>query len=266
MLGRDHRDHTIDHNGVASEKLELNSDAWNSKYDSLWTVDNLFNVVRDDWFEQSLFTSESGAGFWGSKSRFPPWGLWFRWQSYSDDPKRVEGAFAKTRSEIDRLVKIFSDYDEESEARQLTTEEKINTWQPVSSEMWEVLSASDEWNRLSNGAFDASIGQLSILWRKARKANRIPSQAEIASSLKRCGWQHVELDSKSKSIRITLKDLRLDFGAIAKGYIIEQAYRILASSGLPRSLVRAGGDLRCGDPPPGREGWKIEIANVDNSW
>lgn len=199
------------------------------------------------------------------ETTFPSMGTLVSLQAFSKDPKAVEEAFAKTRVEIDRLVKIFSDYDEESEARQLTREDKLDQWQQVSPEMWEVLVASDEWNRQSDGAFDASVGQLSILWRKARRTKRVPTQAEIADALKLCGWKHVELDHATKSFRFKIANLRLDFGAIAKGYVIERAYQHLADDGLPSSLVRAGGDIRCGAPPPGRDGWKIEIANVDAS-
>lgn len=217
------------------------------------------------WGPTTLFSQGTAEQVSGYEITFPSMGTLVSLQSFSADSKVVEDAFEKTRSEIDRLVKIFSDYDEDSEARKLTLDEKINAWQMVSTEMWEVLNASDDWNRLSDGAFDPSIGQLSILWRKARKAKRIPDPKEIEEALKYCGWKHVELDPKSKSVRIKLKKLRLDFGAIAKGYIIEKAYHHLVADGLPSSLVRAGGDVRCGDPPPGRKGWKIEIANIDDS-
>lgn len=201
----------------------------------------------------------------GYEVTFPSMGTLVSFKTFSADEKLVEESFKKAREEVDRLEKIFTDYDEESETRQLTREEKVNTWQQVSPEMWEVLRASDEWNRLSDGAFDASVGQLSILWRKARRVKRIPDRGDIEQALKSCGWKHVELDADSKAIRIKLANLRLDFGAIAKGYIIERAYQRLLASGLPSSMVRAGGDLRLGDAPPGREGWRIEIANIDEA-
>ncbi len=75
----------------------------------------------------------------GFETTFTSMGTLVSLQSFSNDPKLVEDAFAKTRSEIDRLVKIFSDYDEESEARKLTVEEKIN-----SAECKNILEFSDE--------------------------------------------------------------------------------------------------------------------------
>lgn len=227
-------------------------------------LESLLTTCAVAFFATSIYSQDEPVSESKFESTFPSMGTLVSLQTFSNNAQAVDDAFTTTRVEIDRLVKIFSDYDEESEARQLTTAENINKWQKVSPEMWEVLTASDEWNQRSDGAFDASIGQLSILWRKARKAKRIPAQIEISDALKNCGWKYVELNAEMKAVRITLENLRLDFGAIAKGYIIEQAYQKLLASGLPSSLVRAGGDLRCGDPPPGRAGWKIEIANVDH--
>jgi thiamine biosynthesis lipoprotein len=53
----------------------------------------------------------------------------------------------------------------------------------------------------------------------------------------------------------------LDLGGIAAGFIVDRAFAILQSHGLKSCLINAGGDIRCGDPPPGREGWRIEVAS-----
>ena len=195
---------------------------------------------------------------------FPSMGTLVSLKTFAADSTAVEAAFQATRAEIDRLAFIFTDYDEESETRKLTEDDRIGTWQKVSPELWEVLTVADDWHRQSEGAFDVSVGRLSLLWRSARSKKRIPTQEQIDDALRYCGWKHVELDPEIRSVRIQLKGLRLDFGAVAKGYIIESAYQFLAKRGYPSSLVRAGGDLRCGTPPPGRDGWRIEIENVDD--
>ncbi len=182
----------------------------------------------------------------GFQTIFPSMGTLVSLQSFSNDSEHVGKVFKHTEMEIDRLVQIFSDYAEESEVRWLTKDENISSWQSVSLELWDVIKASDEWYRISDDAFDAMIEQLSILWRQARKSKRIPAAEEIAIARSQCGWHHIKLDEEKKSVRIDLAGLRLDFGAIAKGYIIEKAYLYLAANGLPSSLVRAGGDLRCG--------------------
>lgn len=196
---------------------------------------------------------------------FPAMGTMLAFQTYSDDQAKVEEGFKGAQKEIERLVEILSDYSSESETVLLSQKDKVGQWQNASPELWEVLQVCDQWNKRTEGAFDASVGQLSLLWRKARKTKSVPSRSEIEAALKQCGWQYVELDSEQRRIKLKIAGLRLDFGAMGKGYVIDKAYEYLAGHGLACSLVRAGGDLRCGTAPPDREGWPIEIGRLSET-
>jgi thiamine biosynthesis lipoprotein len=57
--------------------------------------------------------------------------------------------------------------------------------------------------------------------------------------------------------------MRLDLGGIAKGYAIDEALAILRAHGIERALVTGAGDMAMSDPPPGKKGWRIEIAPLD---
>jgi thiamine biosynthesis lipoprotein len=57
--------------------------------------------------------------------------------------------------------------------------------------------------------------------------------------------------------------MRLDLGGIAKGYALDEALKVLYAHGLRRALVAGGGDMVAGEPPPGKRGWRIEVAPLD---
>jgi thiamine biosynthesis lipoprotein len=57
--------------------------------------------------------------------------------------------------------------------------------------------------------------------------------------------------------------MRLDLGAIAKGFILQDALRTLRERGLRSALLEAGGDIVVGDAPPGRDGWLIDAPGAD---
>ena len=59
--------------------------------------------------------------------------------------------------------------------------------------------------------------------------------------------------------------MRLDLGGIAKGYVLQEALRVLDARGVPRALVEAGGDIVAGDAPPGRTGWRIDTPGADEA-
>jgi thiamine biosynthesis lipoprotein len=56
--------------------------------------------------------------------------------------------------------------------------------------------------------------------------------------------------------------MRLDFGGIAKGFILDSARRVLRSHGIRAVLLEAGGDVVLGDPPPGEAGWRVVVATA----
>ncbi|MFO0924569.1 MAG: FAD:protein FMN transferase [Pirellulales bacterium] len=68
---------------------------------------------------------------------------------------------------------------------------KIGQWQDCSTTLWSVLEASDRWYQLSEGKLDPAIGNLTRLWRKARRLKKHPSQDEIEMALGKM-WMEVD--------------------------------------------------------------------------
>ena len=61
--------------------------------------------------------------------------------------------------------------------------------------------------------------------------------------------------------------MQLDLGGIAKGYAADEALKLLARE--VRHHVgrwsRPSGDIACGDPPPGKDAWTVDIAPIAKS-
>lgn len=182
---------------------------------------------------------------------------------FHDDPSRVESAFEKVRRRVQALEAILTDYDRNSETSQLTIK-AYRSPQKISRELSDVLQASDQWFHKTGGAFDASLGNLTRLWRKYRSAGRIPDSDLVDAALQQSGWGHVIWDPANQTVCFDIEGLRLDFGAIGKGYIVDAAFRILVDEQLPCCLVNISGNMRCGPAPPDRNGWRIEIAPLDS--
>ena len=115
-------------------------------------------------------------------------------------------------------------------------------------------------SRLSDGAFDVTVGPYVRLWRFARKRKVLPTPAEIAAARAAVGWQKLRLDPHARTVTLLVPNMRLDLGSIGKGYAADQALQILKGRGIDRALVAASGDIAIGNPPPGQRGWKIGIA------
>jgi thiamine biosynthesis lipoprotein len=57
--------------------------------------------------------------------------------------------------------------------------------------------------------------------------------------------------------------MRLDLGGIAKGYAVDQALKTLRRKGISHALVEGGGDVAVSDAPPGKTGWRVQLAPLD---
>ncbi len=88
----------------------------------------------------------------------------------------------------------------------------------------------------------------------------MPSPEKIREALELVGYRNIRLDVEHRAVELRKRGMRLDLGGIAKGYIGDQALAVLRKQGVPRAMIHAGGDIRLGDPPPGKTGWTIGVA------
>jgi thiamine biosynthesis lipoprotein len=174
---------------------------------------------------------------------------------YAADDTTSRRAARAAYARIAALEDVMSDYRPESEIRRLAT--LVGEPVPVSQDLFAVLARALELARLSDGAFDPTVGPFVALWRAARRSGQIPEGAALDSAAARAGWQKVHLDSATRAVRLDVAGMQIDLGGIAKGYILDQARAELARQGVTRVLIEAGGDISVGDPPPGRAGWRI---------
>lgn len=159
---------------------------------------------------------------------------------------------------VDTLNSLFSDYDSTSELSRLNAKAGKEPM-IVSSRLWNLLIDSRQAWLQSKHAFDITIGPLSRLWRKARKAKIFPDSAEVIQQKALVGFQQLQLNPADHSVYLPKKDMQLDLGGIAKGYAAQEVVNYLTRKGITQSLADAGGDMVMSHPPPNTLGWTIGV-------
>ena len=180
----------------------------------------------------------------------------------NDNPELAARAAFK---EGNRLNKIFSDWDADSEVSRFSRSSQSDQPFKMSKELFEVLSYSQELAKKSKGAFDITVGPLSRLWRMARHQGKFPVKKKIEETLERTGYQKLVLQEGEISGQLLRRGMVLDMGGIAKGYIADRMLEVLKKKGFPRCLIDAGGDLTLGEPPRAQKGWRVQIGGISNS-
>ena len=180
---------------------------------------------------------------------------------YTSDDASANRAFRAAFDRIAALDKSFTDYDPESELMRLC-DRAGGPPVKVSDDLFDILSRSKVMAERTGGAFDPTIAPVVRLWRRARREKKLPEPELIREALARVGYRQITLDPSARSVRLE-PGVKLDLGAIAKGYASQEAVKTLKSLGITRSLVAGAGDIAAGDPPPGEAGWKVGIAPLE---
>ncbi len=165
---------------------------------------------------------------------------------YTRTAAEAKNAFTLAYARCAALNYILSDYEPASELNLLNTEPR-----PVSSELYRVLAFARQVSQASKGAFDVTIGPLSTLWRR-----RAPIPADARALV---DWREVHLSNGT--VRLGKPGMRLDLGAIGKGFAADEMLLTLKKLGVSRALIAASGDIVCGDAPPGQQGWTVRAAS-----
>ncbi len=183
---------------------------------------------------------------------------------YSADSDAATAAAKEAFSRIEALNGILSDYDPESELRRLCDTAGTGKAVHVSPELWKVLEHAQRVSQQSEGAFDVTVGPVVRLWRRARRQNELPSPQALRQAEELVGYKFLRLDAEHQAVELLKKGMAIDLGGIAKGYAMDEALAALQRHGITRALVEAGGDMRLGDPPPDRSGWRVGIPPLDD--
>ena len=118
----------------------------------------------------------------------------------------------------------------------------------------------------TGGAFDLTIGPLLQVWGIGGSATRtdLPGQQEIDAARAVVGMADVvSLDPSRSTAHFSRPGVRLDPGALGKGYALDQAIDLLHELGIGDALLHGGTSSVSarGDAPGGVRGWRVAVAH-----
>jgi len=192
----------------------------------------------------------------------PHMGTLFRIVLYAPDASTATQASRAAFDRIAALDDIMSDYRAGSELMRLC-QQADGPPVKVSGDLFRVLAAAQDVAKRSDGAFDVTVGPVVRLWRGAGRSRRLPDPERLTQAEKLVGYEEIRLDPAAQTVQLLKRGMLLDLGGIGKGYAADAALDVLRQYGITRALVAGGGDIAAGDPPPGKEGWRIGIAPLE---
>ena len=186
-------------------------------------------------------------------------GTFARILAITDDVATANQCIESALDAIDNVDNLMSDYKPNSEISRVN---KYAFAQPVTvgPATFEVLEESIGISKLTDGAFDITVGPIVKLFRTAKNTGKAPAPEQIADAKAKVGYEKLVLNETERTVRFTVEGMSLDLGGIAKGYAVDKAIETMQKHGALGAMVDIGGDVRCfGTPPKGKDAWTIGL-------
>jgi thiamine biosynthesis lipoprotein len=185
-------------------------------------------------------------------------GTVFEVVTYSDSPERANEILDQALHEAVRLDNVMSDYKSDSELSKLNRTAYLAP-QPVSPDLYRVIETSLEYSQRSDGEFDITVGPLVNYWKAVMRGEIAESHSQVATLRSCVGFGNVLLTPPNQ-VAFRCPSLKVDLGAIGKGYAVDRIVELLRSRGISNALVNAGGSTFFGiGTPRGANGWPVSL-------
>lgn len=155
-------------------------------------------------------------------------------------------------SELSRLDALYDVYEGDPDGAGLAAVNAHAGECPVEvdPDVMGLLKWAKEAEKVTNGVIDASAGQVCYLWQQAREEAslhpeeaEIPSEAALAEALQHRGMECLELDETAGTAYLTDPEMRLDVGALAKGFTADLVMERLRQEGYSNVMLNLGGNV-----------------------
>lgn len=119
--------------------------------------------------------------------------------------------------------------------------------QPVqfSDVAFSLLKKAVSYNELTGGLFDVTVYPLVSLWgldnRYPVESFKPPNSDAIQQALSFVGCEYIELNEQDKTVTKLNSNVKIDFGAIAKGYAVQLVKELLLNNGYLDGYINVGG-------------------------
>lgn len=127
----------------------------------------------------------------------------------------------------------------------------------VSKEFLKLLQQTLEVSAMTNGLFDPTIGSLTALWDISGKAEyclsdlesmeylcKIPDAEKIQETLSLINYELIEIDEDNQTVYLPIEGMKLDFGAIGKGFGVEKMSEYLEEYQFSYTIINMGGNVK----------------------
>ena len=173
-----------------------------------------------------------------------------------------------------KLFDTYNSYEDEGIVSIFTLNERA-AQEPVAVDpiLFSLLTFCKANYALCHEQVNVAMGSVLSIWHEYREAGladpehaQLPSMDALQAASGHMNIDDLVLDEENMTVYFADPQLRLDVGAVAKGYATELISQMLLAGPMPSFIISAGGNVRTGiSPQDGRKAWGVGIQDPDGS-
>lgn len=177
---------------------------------------------------------------------------------------------------LDEYHKLFDIYNEYEGINNLCTVNKLYDGQhkaiKVDRKIIDMLLYAKEMYALTDGRVNVAMGSVLSIWHDYRTAGidepykaELPPMDKLTEAAKHTNIDDLVIDEENCTVYLSDPLMKLDVGAIAKGYAVEMVARSLEEKKVSNFVLNIGGNIRAIGPKASGEAWKTGVENPTNT-
>lgn len=135
----------------------------------------------------------------------------------------------------------------------------------VSKDIIEMIKLGLKYADVTKGRFDISVGPLVDLWAIGTDFAHLPTDAEIKEKMALIDYKKIVIDETKQTVYLPEKDMEIDLGAIAKGYIADRLKGLIQEEGYESAIINLGGNVLTVGTKPNSDNWNIGVRNPESN-
>ena len=152
----------------------------------------------------------------------------------------------KSKEAVEESFKKLDEINEMASASISTSDVyKINSssgknYVKVHPETLKMIETSIKYSKLSDGAWDITLGPIINLWGIGTDNERLPSDEEIKAKLPLVGYEKISINENDSSVMLQKERMAIDLGGIAKGFAADEVLKIYKKYNIKNGLINLG--------------------------
>lgn len=195
---------------------------------------------------------------------------------YADSQEEFDAAADEILSLLEEYHKLFTIYHRYDGMENLCTINELvdgaHRTVTVDRRIIDMLLYAKHAYELTDGKVNVAMGSVLSIWHEYREDGmdepwnaELPSMEQLQEAAQHTDIKKVLIDEQACTVTLADPQMRLDVGAIAKGYAVEMIAQHMEQQGITGYVINVGGNVRTLGAKPDGSGWTVGVENPDES-